>query len=338
MNTIEELQNKIKSLETRIEQSKKLLDDAETGEVKLSFVAQASTESSIEKNTFLLEKYLQQFNKLAIGDIDNFKKEEKLKEEIQRRNYFKYQIQRIKRDSKLKQTEIDNALIIIDELPEEIQIEDSDIVEIGNKSKELFLDIHSNLDDDLLEIKNEFLKLVENHFNENNNDLKLLNYRIPIIILQLRTLLHNVKENIEELNLKKFRGFPRFQDWWIQELWISHQAYISLFKGKKIVMSLFMSCEQRKAFESIFASWILIKKILNVKGENGYFYNCAFDKMILKYADLEEETEEANLVSLENIVAKTTQQINLTAIYEKDILINEYVKFKIEKKNLEKKK
>jgi len=335
MNIIEELENKIKSLRSRIEQSQKLLDDVEKGEVKLSLIAQASTESSIEKNTFLLQKYLQQLKKLANEDIDKFTEKEKIKEEIHRRNYFKYQIQRIKRDKKLTENEIENALIIIDELPKEIQIEDSDIVEIGNKSKELFLDIHSNLDDDLLEIKNEFLKLVENHFDESNNELKLLNYRIPIIILQLRTLLHNVKENIEELNLKTFKGFPRFQDWWIQELWVSHQAYLGLFKWKKIVKELFMSCEQRKAFESIFTNWILIKKILSVKGGNGYFYNCAFDKMIFKYAELEEETNESNLLSLENIVAKVTKQTKFTSVYDKDVLMNEYVNFKLEKKKLE---
>ncbi|MGB5867674.1 MAG: hypothetical protein WBG69_07370 [Arcobacteraceae bacterium] len=331
MGIIEELENKIKLLSNRIEQSQNLLKNAEEGKIKLSLVAFASAELSIEKNTFLLNKYTQKLIKLSNEDLLLVNENEKTKEEIQRRNYFKYQIQRIKRSKSRKQNEIENALIIMEELPVEIQLEDEDIFEIGNKSKELFLDIHTDLDDDLLEIKNEFLKLVENKFDEKTNELKLLNYRIPIIILQLRTLLHNVKENIKELNLKNFKGFPRFQDWWIHELWISHQAYLGLFKWKKIVMSLFLSCEQRKAFENIFANWILVKKILNVKGESGYFYNHAFDMMILKYAELEEEKEEKNLLSLKNIVQEVTKKTEFSFVNDKSILINDYVKFKLEK-------
>jgi len=337
MGIIEELKEKINSLTARINQSKKQLQDYESGEIKLSIVAQASAESSIEKNSFLLHKYTNQLKKLVDIDIQDLNEQEKSKEEIRKRNYYKYQTQRIKRDKTRTNKEIENALIIMDELPADMEIEDDDVFEIGNKSKELFLDIHSNLDDDLLEIKNEFLKLVENDFDESNNELKLLNYRIPIIIIQLRTLLHNVKENIEDVNLKKFRGFPKFQDWWIHELWISHQAYLGLFKWKKIVLSLFMSCEQRKAFENIFANWILVKKILNVKGRTGYVYNHAFDKMILKYAELEEENNESNLLSLKNIVAQVTQKKIFTRICDKDILLNDYLKFKIEKKNLQKK-
>jgi len=60
--------------------------------------------------------------------------------------------------------------------------------------------------------------------------------------------------------------------------------------------------------------------------------------MTLKYAELEEENNEANLLSLKNIVAQTTQQKVFTSICDKDVLINDYLKFKIEKKNLQKKK
>jgi len=337
MTIIEELEKKINSLTSRIQQSKNQLAAYEAGEIKLSVVARASSESSIEKNSFLLNKYTHKLKKLSQIDITDLTENEKTKEEIRQKNYYKYQIQRIKRDKTRSQTEIENALSIIDELPEEVNLDDCDIFEMGNKSKELFLDIHSDLDDELLEIKNEFLKLVESNFNDTNNELKLLNYRIPIIILQLKTLLHNIRENLNEVNFKDFSGFPRFQDWWIHELWISHQAYLGLSKWKRIVKNLFMSCEQKKAFENIFTNWILVKKILNIKGEDAYAYNHAFDKMILKYAELEEENNEANLLSLKNIVAQTTQQKIFTSICDKDVLINDYLKFKIEKKNLQKK-
>jgi len=337
MTIIEELEKKINSLTSRIQQSQNQLAAYEAGEIKLSVVARASSESSIEKNSFLLNKYTHKLKKLSQIDITDLTENEKTKEEIRQKNYYKYQIQRIKRDKTRSQTEIENALSIIDELPEEVNLDDCDIFEMGNKSKELFLDIHSDLDDELLEIKNEFLKLVESNFNDTNNELKLLNYRIPIIILQLKTLLHNIRENLNEVNFKDFSGFPRFQDWWIHELWISHQAYLGLSKWKRIVKNLFMSCEQKKAFENIFTNWILVKKILNIKGEDAYAYNHAFDKMILKYAELEEENNEANLLSLKNIVAQTTQQKIFTSICDKDVLINDYLKFKIEKKNLQKK-
>lgn len=337
MTIIEELEKKIYSLTSRIQQSKNQLEAYEAGELKLSVIARASSESSIEKNTFLLNKYTHKLKKLSQTDITDLTEKENTKEEIRKRNYYKYQIQRIKRDQTRSATEIENALSIIDELPEEINLNDSDIFEIGNKSKELFLDIHSDLDDELLEIKNEFLKLVENDFNDTNRELKLLNYRIPIIIIQLKTLLHNIRENLNEANFKGFSGFPRFQDWWIHELWISHQAYLGLSKWKRIVKNLFLSCEQKKAFENVFANWILVKKILNIKGADAYTYNHAFDKMILKYAELEEEHNEANLLSLKNIVAQTTQQKVFTSICDHDVLINDYLKFKIEKKNLQKK-
>lgn len=336
MTIIEELEKKINSLTSHIQQSQKQLEAYEQGKIKLSVVARASSESSIEKNSFLLNKYIYKLKKLSRVDISELTENEKTKKEIRKKNYYKYQIQRIKRDKTRSEDEIKNALSIIDELPEEMNLEDNDIFEIGNKSKELFLDIHSDLDDELLEIKNEFLQLVENSFNNTNNELKLLNYRIPIIVLQLKTLLHNLRENLNNGNYKKFSGFPRFQDWWIHELWISHQAYLGLSKWKKIVKNLFMSCEQKKAFENIFTNWILVKKILNIKGKEAYTYNHAFDKMILKYAELEEENNENNLLSLKNIVAQVTQQKVFTTICDQEVLINDYLKFKIEKKNLQK--
>jgi hypothetical protein len=334
MTVIEELEQKIDSLTSRIKQSKKQLEDFKLDQIKLSVLAQASAESSIEKNTFLVNKCIQKLKKLKNEDINELTQKEKTKEEIIKKNYFKYQIQRIKRDKTRSAKEIENAFIIMDELPEEIELEDVDIFEIGNKSKELFLDIHSNLDDDLLEIKNEFLKLVENNFDETNNELKLLNYRIPIIILQLKILRENLIENINEINFEDFKGFPKFQDWWIHELWISHQAYLGLIKWKKIFSNLFISCEQKKAFENVFTNWILVKKILNVKGKSAYIYNYAFDKMIMKYTELREEQEEKNLLSVKSIVVQKTQEKCFPSISDKDILINDYLKFKIKKKNL----
>ena len=138
MTIIEELEKKINSLTSRILQSQHQIEAYEEGELKLSVIARASAESSIEKNSFLLNKYTHKLKKLSHVDISDLTEQEKTKEEIRQKNYFKYQTQRIKRDTTRSAIEIENALSIIDELPEEINLDDCDIFEMGNKSKELF--------------------------------------------------------------------------------------------------------------------------------------------------------------------------------------------------------
>jgi len=335
MKIIEELETKIKLTIARIELAKKQLLENESGEAKMSLMLVSSTELSIEKNTFLLNKYKHKLRKLQSKDIKQLIIDEKNKEFIIHTNYFKYQAQRIKHNKSKTQKEIDAALYILEDIPEEIQLEDVEIFQISHKSNELYLDIHSDLDDELIEIKSEFLERVEGHFNETNSELKLLNYRIPIIILQLRILLKNIKENIKESKLHKqdFSGFPKFEDWWIHELWSSHQAYMGLFRWKKIVLDLCISSEQKRAFEIIFKNWILVKKILDVKGGFAYFYNSAFDELIYKYAELEDEHDESNLTSMKNIVVKLTQNENFDSVSEEHEIITPYMKFKIAKEN-----
>jgi len=333
MKIIEELEKKIKLSTSRIELAKKQLKDNESGERKLSFMVVASTELNIEKNTFLLNKYKQKLRKLQSQDIKQLSIDEKNKEFIRHSNYFKYQAQRVKHTKGKTQDEIDAALSILEDIPEEIQLEDIEIFEISHKSNELYLDIHSDLDEELIEIKSEFLDLVQGHFNETNNELKLLNYRIPIIILQLRILIKNIRENIEDSKLNKqgFSGLPKFEDWWIHELWNSHQAYMGLFRWKKIVLDLCISSEQKRAFEIIFKNWILVKKILNVKGGFAYFYNYAFDEMIFKYAELEDEHDESNLISMKDIVETLTQKEDFVTVSSDHNILTPYMKFKIEK-------
>lgn len=331
MNVIETLEKRIKSLTSHIQQSSKQIKDDDSGEKKISLIVRASAELSIEKNEFLLKKYQYKLKKLLEKDIKSVLDEEKTKEEIRERNYFKYQAKRIQRDKSKTFQEIENALIIIDELPEDFKIEDKVLFQIGHKSHEVFLEIHSDLDDDLIEIKNEFLELVESHFDDTNLELKMLNYRIPILILQLQVLVRNIRENIEEENLKSFKGLPKFHDWWINELWTSHQAYMGFFKWKQIILDMFVTSEQKKSFEVFFKNWILVKKILNVKGESAYVYNNAFDQLIHKYAELEDECNEANLSSLKNIVSKITKKEKFTTVSSNHNQITPYMKFKINK-------
>ncbi|MGB3751618.1 MAG: hypothetical protein WA945_08615 [Arcobacteraceae bacterium] len=334
MNIIEELEQKIKISKASIVVAQKQLSEHIEGTHKLSIMSVASTELSMEKSLFLLGKYTKKLKKLKKQDFSELEANEKSKAFIVKNNYFKYQIQRIKHDKTKTPIEIQNALSVLCDIPEKMKFEDLDLFTIGHKSAELYLEIHSELDDELIEIKSEFLDLVKNHFNEINSELKLLNYRIPIIILQLRILVKNIKENIDEntLNRKKFTGLPKFEDWWIQELWTSHQAYMGLYKWKKIILSLCITTEQKKAFEIIFKNWILVKKILNVKGSIAYFYNFAFDEMIFKYAELEDEHDEKNLSSMKSIVKKLTENENFITVSDDHNILTPYMKFKIEKK------
>lgn len=333
MKIIEELEKKLELSKSRIELAKNQLKKNESGKVKLSFMVAASTELSIERNTFLVNKYSDKLNQLKEEDLIQLEEDEKIKEEIRQNNYFKYQPQRIRRTINKKQKEIDAALSTIKELPDDIQLDDNEIFEISHKCSELYLDIHSDLDNDLIEIKTEFLRLVDGHFNEVNNELKLLNYRIPIIILQLRILLKNIRENIKESKLAKysFTGLPKFEDWWIHELWMSHQAYMGLFKWKQIILDLCISSEQKRAFETIFKNWILVKKMLNVKGGFAYFYNFAFDEMISKYAELEAEEDESNLNAMKVIIEKVTKKEKFDTVSVEHNILTPYMQFKIEK-------
>lgn len=336
MKIIEDLEEKINLSMSRIEFARKQLEDHESGKSKLSFMVVASTELSIEKNRFLLNKYrnkLKRIEGLESDDLDELEEEELKREEIRQKNYFKYQAQRLRHTKNRSEEDAKAAISILNELPEEMQLEDYEIFDIGHKSAELYLDIHSDLDDELIEIKSEFMSLVEKNFNEINNELKLLNYRIPILILQLRILIKNIKENINEANLenKEFKGLPKFEDWWIHELWQSHQAYMGLFKWKKIILNLCITSEQKRAFEVIFKNWILVKKILNTKGGYAYFYNYAFDEMISKYAELEDEYEEKNLKSMEKIVETLTKNEDFTAVSIEHTIETPYMKFKLAK-------
>jgi len=333
MNIIEDLKNKIKISTSRINSARKQVESHRLGDVKLSYLSYSSLELSIEKNQFLLDKYKKKLQKLTLEDVKEIEKKHKKKQEILKNNYYKYQMLRIKHDKVKTQKEIMNALDILEDIPKEIKLNDEDIFAISHKSEEVFLKIHSNLDDDLIEIKNEFISLVEDKFNETNNELRLLNSRIPIVILQLRILLQNIKENIDEenLNTNKFVGLPKFEDWWIHELWSSPQAYMGLFKWQEIVLSLCISTEQKRAFEVIFKNWILIKKLLNTKGGYGYFYNHAFDEMISKYADLEDEYDKENLKSMEKIILNLTEKENFKSVSKEHNELTPYMKFKLEK-------
>ena len=139
------------------------------------------------------------------------------------------------------------------------------------------------------------------------------------------------KEPVPEVIELKFSGFPRYQDWWIRELWLSHQAYFALFKWKSIITNLCITTEQKKAWSIIFDRWVFIKKLLNDKGLLAYNYNFSFDSILATYAEVEEELEKKNILSMELIIKEITKKEDFSTTTSFHSTDTPYLKFKKEK-------
>ena len=143
-------------------------------------------------------------------------------------------------------------------------------------------------------------------------------------------------QNIPQAKEQKFSGFPKFHDWWIRELWLSHQAYFALYKWKDIISKLCITTEQKKAWSIIFDRWVFIKKLLNDKGELAFNYNFAFDTLLESHARMLEETDSKNILSMENIVKEITKKEDFTATAPFHNTNTPYLKFKKGKQSFKK--
>jgi len=331
MKAIIALEELVKEEEAKIKFAKKQLADHENNVSKLTRVSLASAEETIEVNQELLNKHKSMLDELLKQDIKETEEKEQIKEAIERKNYFKYQKVRLKRDITKSNDEKIEAMLIIDELPESIHIEDQELFEIACKSLELYLTIHGEIAQDYKDIKEDLEKLTKDIKGEDIKELELLNIRMIILVVQFRTLLLNIKQNIEEEKLSPFKGFPRFEDWWIEELWTNHQAYFGLYKWHKIVEKLCLSNNQKRAWKIIFSNWISIKKIINQKGALGFEYNFAFDALMRKYAEFEEELDLSNLESMEKIVEQLIKKEDLLTHTPDHKLITNYLEYKTNK-------
>ena len=139
------------------------------------------------------------------------------------------------------------------------------------------------------------------------------------------------EEPLPEVKELVFSGFPKYQDWWIRELWLSHQAYFALFKWKSIINNLCMSTEQKKAWSIIFDRWIFVKKLLNDKGTLAYNYNFAFDSLLSTHAEIEEEIEHKNIQSMETIINEITSKEDFSSNVSFHNTHTPYLRFKEEK-------
>jgi len=338
MNAIIAVQDLIKQNQKRISILQAQIADHESGRVRMSAMAMASTENGLEKSKEVLEKNQLILTELQKHDLMELEKEQRLKEAIKRKNYYKYQKIRLKRDIEKANDQKLEAMMIVDELPADVNLEDDDIFAIADATIKLDLRVHDELDQELEEIKVDFAELLKNIKKENVSTLGVLNTHIPVVVLHLSVLVSNIKDNIKEENLPQFKGLPKFEDWWIEELWSNHQAYFGLYKWKDIVMSLCISADQRRAWDVIFANWVFVKKVLNKKGKLGYEFNIAFDTLVQHHTGLDEELDIENLKSMENIVAVITEKEDFSVYRKKHNILTPYLVYKREKLDYQEKK
>ena len=333
MNAIIAVQDLIKQNQNRIKILKQQLRAHEEGTSKLSAMAVASTEMGLEKSVEALEKNELILKELQKRDLMEIEKEELLKEAIIRKNYYKYQKVRLKRDLVMPNDQKLEAMMIVDELPHDVDIEDNEIFAIAEATINLNLRVHSELYDELVEIKKDWNEILKDVDDDSIDKLGMINIHIPILVLHLSVLVSNIQENIEENNLPEFKGLPAFEDWWISELWTNHQAYFGLYKWKSIVNSLCITADQKKSWNTIFSNWIFIKKLLHDKASRGFAYNFAFDQLIETHTTLTEELNTENLISMEQIVKTITEKEDFSLYKAKHIIETSYLKFKRDKKN-----
>jgi len=321
----------IKEDEEQLKLAKKKLADHESGESPLTAFMKISTDNSIEKAQKRLEQSKAMLADLMSQDLQELEEEERLKDELQRRKYFHLQRFRIKHNKIASNDEKIEAMMILDELPSSIEFEDSKILSVAKESLKLNLSSQDTIDQQLKEIKKDFEELLKKYTKDMDiKDLELLNIKIPITVLHFLVLKTNIEQNAQENDDINFNGFPKYEDWWINELWSSHQAYYALYKWKEIIYNQCQTDLQKQSWRSIFNAWLFIKKAINVKGELGFKYNLAFDELINKYISLEEELDENNLTSMENIIKKITIKEDFTKIDKDHNVITKYLQFKKE--------
>jgi len=296
-------------------------------------MAAASTEMGLEKSQDALEKNEIILKELKQRDLLEVEKEALLKEAIVRRNYYKYQKIRLKRDLVMTNDQKLEAMMIVDELPHDVDIEDKEIFAIAETTINLNLRIHSELYEELTEIKKDWAEFQKNIDAQSIDKLGMLNLHIPILVLHLSVLVSNIEENIEEHNLPEFKGLPAFEDWWISELWTNHQAYFGLYKWRSIITSLCITADQKRAWNTIFSNWIFIKKLLNEKGSLGFDYSYSFDNLLEYHTKLVEELDTDNLISMEKIVETITAKEDFSKYKAKHVVETPYLKFKRDKMN-----
>ncbi len=335
MKEIVALEHLIEEEEAQIATSKRQLSEHEAGETKLTLMNHASTETRLEVTTELLAKHKLMLAELMAQDLAVLEEKERLRDATIRRNYYHYQPTRMKRNKEHPSDVLLEAAMIIDELPEDVQFEDRELVEIATRTIHLKLREHIELNNELALITKDFEILMKDFDISSVGSLALLKFHIPILVLQFSTLHKNILQVIDDKDLPAFGGFPKFHDWWVTELWHSHQAYFALNKWKSIIKNLCNTTEQKESWEKISDTWLFMKKLLTSKENLGFEYNLAFDTLIYNHVTLGEELNEDNLKSMEKIIKEITKKENFTSFPDDHKRTTAYVEFKRKELNEE---
>ena len=294
------LEHLIEDNEKTISNCKKQLRDIEDGKIHVSAMKEASVENTLEMATELLSEYKAIYDAIPQKEKDRFKELQHLQEALAKQTYYKLQKIRLKRNLNLKREQKLEAMMVIDELPQDVHIDDNELIEITKTIIKFNIRETIELDTALANIKSEWQIALDSL--PENKDLKtfaFLDTYIPIIILHLSVLVQDIEEKIDEYNenLKKtksnkkpikYHGLPKFEDWWIEELFKNHQAYFALFKWKNIINNLCQTKQQKIIWHKVFSNWLMVKKILSNKEENSFDYNYLFDSFVEKFVSLEE--------------------------------------------------
>lgn len=312
------LEELIKENEQKESFHKDHLSKHESGQSKLSAMSKASSENALEIASLNLIKYKEMLTQMQSEEGKELEKKLLLEKAAKRKKYFDSQDSRIKANIEEPSDVKLAALRIIAELSTQTQYEDEKLFDLARKSIDLSLPELSELLERLEDIKKDFNSKLKQSDEESIEEFASIDSYIPIIILHFNILFENINKSVEDHNEKakvnnenelnesmcyiNFSGFPRYEDWWVRELWLSHQAYFALFKWKSIINEQCFTLEQKKAWSIIFDNWIFVKKILNDKGSLAFNYHYAFDSALSKYAQIEEELEEKNIISMEHII------------------------------------
>lgn len=403
MESIITLEALIKANESKMALHKLQIKNHEAGINRLSRVALASAENSLEISDELLTKYKKMLEQLKTIEGKELEEKERLVFLAERKKYFDAQPSRIKLNIEQSNDKKLEVLRIIEELPTDVKFEDKELFDMATKSIEMSLSDLNDISNRLEDIKKEFHAIKKQIDEQNLKEMATIDFFLPIVVLHFYVLSSNIIQNINdenekvlqkkevilhekktkhdeltkslqiqeallkekqseensdkeeikniessikslnnelhktkeikipEVKIKTFSGFPKYQDWWIRELWVSHQAYFALFKWKEIITNLCITTEQKKAWSIIFDRWVFIKKLLNDKGTLAYDYHFAFDSLLSTYAELEEELEIKNIESMEVIINEITKKEDFSKNVGFHNINTSYLKFKMEK-------
>jgi len=317
----------------------KQLQEINNGKIKVSALKQASIENTLEEASLAYETYKHMYDEIPKAEKDKYKELVRVQEALAKQTYYKVQKIRLKRNKNLTRDQRLEAMMIIDELPENIHFEDKELLDIANIVLKNNIRSVTELENELITIKNEFNSKINSL--PDGKDLKhfaFLDTYIPIVVLHFSVLIQNINELISEHNENSekklhFPGLPKYEDWWIEELFINHQAYFALFKWKDIIKNLCLNEQQKIIWNKIFNNWLMVKKILNSKDENAYDYNYIFDQLLEKYAHLEEELDVSNLESMEEIIKNITLKEDFSKNRSLHNIQTTYSTWKKEKQN-----